>query len=80
MKVQAGSSKSKNTEMGYSRQIMTIIKLRQKLISRNKKIHDENGIDKGDNKYVNMNIYPNLHNSFITKAGCVDHMEVLVDD
>lgn len=35
---------------------MTIIKLRPKLISENKKIHDENGIDEGNNKQVNMSI------------------------
>lgn len=58
---------------------MTIIKLRPKLISKNKKIHYENGIDKGNNKQVNMCIYPNLHNSFITRAGCADNTEVLVD-
>jgi hypothetical protein len=63
--------------MGYSRRIITITKLRQKLISRNKKIHDENGIDKGNKTHVNMSIYPNLYNSFITKAGCADYTEVL---
>jgi hypothetical protein len=36
-KVQAGSNKNKNREMSYDRQKMTIIKLRQKLTSRNNK-------------------------------------------